>query len=77
MKPASVIYKFTPLESAAALQNKENSFALSVKFSCLDEVVLKAIEKNFMASVLISPVASLVQPLCDHLLSTFRSQWSV
>ena len=75
-QPASVIYKFTPLQSAAALQNKENPLALSVKFSCLDEVVLKAIEKNFMASVLISPVASLVQPLCAHLLSTFRSQWS-
>jgi trafficking protein particle complex subunit 10 len=75
-QPANVIYKFTPLQPAAALPNKENSLALSVKFSCLDEVVLKAIEKNFVDSVLISPIANLVHPLCAHLLSTFRSQWS-
>jgi len=75
-QPASLMYKSARLQPASSLKNEENSLALSITFSCLDEVVLKCMEKHFVASVTLSPIASLVRPLCAHLLSTFRSQWS-
>ena len=75
-QPASLLYKFTRLQPASALKTQENSLALCIEFSCLDEVVLKALEEHFIRSIMISPVANVVQPLCSHLLSTFRSQWS-
>jgi trafficking protein particle complex subunit 10 len=75
-QPASLLYKFARRKPAILSKNSENSLALNVQFSCLDEVVLKAIEKHFIESVLRSPVANLAQPLCAHLLSTFRSEWS-
>ena len=75
-QPASLMYKFTRLQTPSVPRNRETPLALSVKFSCLDEVVLKVIEQHFMASVTAGPVANIAQPLCAHLLSTFRSQWS-
>ncbi|KAF7507617.1 hypothetical protein GJ744_010287 [Endocarpon pusillum] len=75
-QPASLIYKVTRLQPTSVSRSGETPLALSVKFSCLDEVVLKVIEQHFIASVTAGPVASLAQPLCAHLLSTFRSQWS-
>lgn len=75
-QPASLLYKITRPQRSTALIKQDKSLALSVKFSCLDEVVLKTMERHFIACITISPVARLVQPLCAHLLTTFRSQWS-
>ncbi len=75
-QPASLMYKFTRLQPTLVPRSKESPVTLFIKFSCLDEVVLKVIEQHFMASVAVSTVANLAQPLCAHLLSTFRSQWS-
>jgi trafficking protein particle complex subunit 10 len=75
-QPASLMYKFTRQQSSSSLENPGAPLALSVKFSCLDETVLKAMERRFIKSITASPIAALVQPLCAHLLLTFRSQWS-
>ena len=75
-QPASLMYKFTPQRPASPLQTQEHPLAISVRFSCLDEVVLKAMENHFKGFITRSPIAGLVQPLCAHLLSAFRSQWS-
>lgn len=75
-QPASLMYKFARLGSVSRLKDQAKSLEMAVSFSCLDEVVLRAIEKRFIASIDTSIISSLVQPLCAHLLSTFRSQWS-
>lgn len=75
-QPANLIYKFTRRQPACVLGRQKGSLTLSIHLSCLDEVVLKAIEKNFVARVIVSPIASLGRPLCAHLLSSLRSLWS-
>jgi trafficking protein particle complex subunit 10 len=75
-QPASFIYRFQRQQPASSLEDQASPLAVSVKFSCLDEVVLKAVENRFNTFITMSPVAGLIQPLCAHLLSTFRSQWS-
>lgn len=74
-QPASLVYRITRKEPRS-MRSSPEPLALSVKFTCLDEVVLKVMEKRFIAFVTASPIVSLVQPLCAHLLSTFRSQWT-
>ena len=75
-QPASFIYKFVDPQSASLMKDRTSLLAVSLKFSCLDEVVLEAIETCFEAFITRSPIAGLIQPLCAHLLTTFRSQWT-
>ena len=75
-EPANLIYRFTRRPHAGMTKNPESSLALSIRFSCLDDVVLEAMEKCFVACIRVSPITSLGQLLSTHLLATLRSQWS-
>ena len=74
-QPASMVYRFTRCQPLAAAV-KEQPLAVLIDFHCLDEIVLFAIEKQFLADVASSQFATLARPLSAHLLNHLRSQWT-
>ena len=65
-QPASLVYKFTrrqPLVSTV----KEQPLGVLINFHCLDQVILSAIEKQFLEDIASSPCAKLARPLSAHL----------
>ena len=74
-QPASLVYRFTrrqPLASTA----KEQPLGVLIDFHCLDQVILSAIEKQFLEDIASSHCAKLARPLSTHLLSKLSSQWT-
>jgi hypothetical protein len=74
-QPASLVYRFTrrrPLESTA----KEQPPRVLIDFHCLDQVVLSAIEQQFLEDIAKSHCAKLARLLSAHLLSQLSSQWT-
>jgi hypothetical protein len=74
-QPASWVYRFTRRQRLAPAV-KEQSPAVLINFHCLDQVVLSAIEKQFLADIAGSQCATLARPLSAHLLNILRSQWT-
>jgi trafficking protein particle complex subunit 10 len=74
-QPASWVYRFTRRQRFAPAV-KEQSPAVLINFHCLDQVVLSAIEKQFLADIAGSQCAALARPLSVHLLNILRSQWT-
>jgi hypothetical protein len=55
---------------------KEQPLAVLIDFHCLDQVVLCAIENQFLEDIASSQFARLARPLSAHLLEILRSQWT-
>ena len=74
-QPASLVYRFTRRQPVAPAV-KDQPLAVSTIFHCLDEVVLYAIEKQFLKDITGSQCVLLARPLSAHLLSSLRSKWT-
>ncbi len=74
-QPASLLLKLTKRHSQSVIAST-TSLALLVDFHCLDEVILSAIEGQFLTDIVDSPCAGLARLLTAHLLDTLRSQWT-
>jgi trafficking protein particle complex subunit 10 len=74
-QPASLVYRFTRRQPLAPTA-KEQPLGVLINFHCLDQVVLSAIEKQFLEDIASSHCAKLARPLSAHLLNKLSSQWT-
>ncbi|PGH04895.1 hypothetical protein AJ80_08444 [Polytolypa hystricis UAMH7299] len=74
-QPASLLYKISPQE-ADKQEGQERSLRLSINFTCLDQECLSVIENQFTTDITESKFECLTRLLVQHLLGTFRSQWT-
>ena len=74
-QPASLLYKFTR-QTAESDSPKRQALSLIIEFTCLDEVVLSAVQRTFTKAISNSKISKLSRLLSNHLIDTLRSRWT-